>query len=128
MIIDFKFASIVISFVEWPARSPDLTPLDFFLWGVLKNQVFSDKPKTLNDLKENNINALKDITPEMCKKVTESIIKRCHHHSRTSPKNFGGAMKFCPNFVTFSQIMILEYISDMTKKLSEFLRQKPILS
>ena len=24
-------------------------------------------------------------------------------------------MKFCPNFVTFAQIMILEYISDMTK-------------
>ena len=67
------------SFVEWPARSPDLTPLNFFLWGVLKNQVFSDKPKTLNDLKENIINALKDISPEMCKKVTESIIKRCHH-------------------------------------------------
>ena len=51
-----------------------------------------------------------------------------NNHSRTSPKNFGGAMKFCPNFVTFAQIMILEYISDMTKKLSEFLRQKPILS
>ena len=66
-------------FVEWPARSPDLTSLDFFLWGVLKNQVFSDKPKTLNDLKENIINALKDITPEMCKKVTESITKQCHH-------------------------------------------------
>ena len=66
-------------FVEWPARSPELTPLDFFLWGVLKNQVFSDKPKTLNDLKEKIINALKDITPEMCKKVTESIFKQCHH-------------------------------------------------
>ena len=61
-------------FVEWPARSPDLTPLDFFLWGVLKSQVFSDKPKTLNDLKENIINTLKDITPEMCKKVTESTL------------------------------------------------------
>ena len=47
------------------------------------------------------------------------------HHSRTSPKNLGGAMKFCPNFVTFAQIMILWYISDMTKKLSEILRQKP---
>ena len=53
---------------------------------------------------------------------------RSYIHSRTSPKNFGGAMKFCPNFVTFAQIMILEYISDMTKKFSEFLRQKPILS
>ena len=49
---------------------------------------------------------------------------KCSTHSRTSPKNFGGAMKFCPNFVTFAQIMILEYISDMTKKLSEILRRK----
>ena len=27
--------------VNWPARSPDLTPLDFFLWGYKKNQVYS---------------------------------------------------------------------------------------
>ncbi|EZA48500.1 hypothetical protein X777_12995, partial [Ooceraea biroi] len=26
--------------ISWPARSPDLTPLDFFLWGHLKNEVF----------------------------------------------------------------------------------------
>ena len=80
--LDEHFLDILIGrrgFVEWPARSPNLTPLDFFLWGVLKNQVFSDKPKTLNDLKDNIINALKDITPEMCKKVIESIVKRCHH-------------------------------------------------
>ena len=75
-------------FVEWPARSPDLTPLDFFFWGVLKNQMFSDKPKTLNDLKENIINPLKDINPEMCKKVTESIIKRCHHCIANNGLNF----------------------------------------
>ena len=27
-------------------------------------------------------------------------------HGRTSPKNLEGAMKFCPNLVTFAQIMI----------------------
>lgn len=26
--------------VEWPARSPDLTPLDFFLWGYVKDRVY----------------------------------------------------------------------------------------
>ena len=25
---------------EWPPRSPDLTPLDFFLWGYIKGQVY----------------------------------------------------------------------------------------
>jgi len=27
--------------VEWPPRSPDLTPCDFFLWGYVKSRVFS---------------------------------------------------------------------------------------
>ena len=27
--------------VSWPARSPDLIPLDFFIWGYMKNHVYS---------------------------------------------------------------------------------------
>ena len=27
--------------VEWPPRSPDLTPCDFFLWGYLKSKVYT---------------------------------------------------------------------------------------
>ena len=27
---------------DWPARSPDLNPCDFFLWGYLKSKVRSD--------------------------------------------------------------------------------------
>ncbi|XP_011864749.1 PREDICTED: uncharacterized protein LOC105560328 [Vollenhovia emeryi] len=27
--------------VAWPARSPDLTPLDFFLWGYMKDRVYA---------------------------------------------------------------------------------------
>ncbi|EFN89314.1 hypothetical protein EAI_05291, partial [Harpegnathos saltator] len=30
--------------IEWSARSPDLSPLDFFLWGYLKNKVYATKP------------------------------------------------------------------------------------
>jgi hypothetical protein len=26
--------------ISWPPRSPDLTPLDFFLWGYAKDQVY----------------------------------------------------------------------------------------
>lgn len=32
---------------EWPPRSPDLTPMDYFLWGYLKGKVFKTKPKIL---------------------------------------------------------------------------------
>ena len=38
--------------IEWPARSPDLTPLDFFLWGYLKNKVYVTPPRILQDLRE----------------------------------------------------------------------------
>lgn len=27
--------------IAWPARSPDLTPLDFYVWGTLKDKVYS---------------------------------------------------------------------------------------
>ena len=27
--------------VPWPARSPDLTPLDYFLWGSMKSLVYA---------------------------------------------------------------------------------------
>lgn len=27
--------------IAWPARSPDLTPLDFYVWGTLKEKVYS---------------------------------------------------------------------------------------
>lgn len=39
----------------WPARSPDLTPLDFFLWGYLKSKVYLQRPFRDLDHLENTI-------------------------------------------------------------------------
>ena len=39
---------------DWPARSPDFNPLDFFLWGYLKSKVYTPLPRDLDEL-ENNI-------------------------------------------------------------------------
>lgn len=40
---------------EWPPRSPDLTPCDFFLWGVVKDMVFCHGPFTSVSLMEDAI-------------------------------------------------------------------------
>jgi hypothetical protein len=32
--------------VEYPPRSPDVTPLDFYLWRTLKDMVYCRKPAT----------------------------------------------------------------------------------
>ena len=34
------------------ARSPDLTPLDFFLWGQVKNEVYASEVHTEDELRQ----------------------------------------------------------------------------
>ena len=37
----------------WPPRSYDLTPLDYYFWGAVKDKCYADKPETIDDLKDN---------------------------------------------------------------------------
>ena len=39
--------------VVWPPRSCDLTPLDYYLWGAVKDKCYADKPETIDALKNN---------------------------------------------------------------------------
>ncbi|GFT96233.1 DUF4817 domain-containing protein [Trichonephila clavipes] len=58
--------------VNWPPRSCDLTPLDYFLWGYVKSLVYADKPQTLDHHLEDNIcRVIADIRPQMLEKVIE---------------------------------------------------------
>ena len=36
---------------EWPPRSPDLPPCDFFLWGYLKSRVYQTPPQNLENIR-----------------------------------------------------------------------------
>ena len=36
--------------VRWPARSPDLTPLDFSIWAYIKEKVYTTPPPNLETL------------------------------------------------------------------------------
>ena len=38
--------------IAWPARPPDLTVPDFFLWGFLKDRVFQWHIMTIQELKQ----------------------------------------------------------------------------
>lgn len=62
--------------MEWPARSPDLTPLDFFLWGHLKNMVYKNRPNHLEDLKERIRHECRLITPQMLQNVVNAFYYR----------------------------------------------------
>lgn len=63
---------------QWPARSPDLTPLDFYLWGHMKSLVYKNKPHSREQL----IQRIQEVTQEiknnrpMLRRVTTSVLDR----------------------------------------------------
>ena len=61
--------------IAWPPRSPDLTPMDLFLWGFVKNQVFVPPlPANVVELRTRITAAVAKVTPEMlrCKALFET--------------------------------------------------------
>ncbi|GFW64356.1 transposable element Tc3 transposase [Trichonephila clavipes] len=62
--------------VNWPPRSCDVTPLEYFLWGYVKSLVYADKPQTLDHLEDNIRRVIADIWPQMLEKVIENWTSR----------------------------------------------------
>ncbi|GFX46984.1 transposase [Trichonephila clavipes] len=62
--------------VNWPPRSCDLTPLDYFLWGYVKSLVYADKLHTLDHLEDNIRRVIADMWPQMLEKVIENWTSR----------------------------------------------------
>lgn len=62
--------------IEWPPRSPDLTPLDYFLWGYLKERVYRNNPQTLDELRHNIIDEIHAIPREVIQRATQSFYNR----------------------------------------------------
>ncbi|GFW03946.1 uncharacterized protein TNCV_2050621 [Trichonephila clavipes] len=65
--------------VNWPPRSCDLTPLDYFLWGYVKSLVYADKPQMLDHLEDNIRRVIADIRPQMLEKVIENWTSRLEY-------------------------------------------------
>ncbi|XP_064469579.1 uncharacterized protein LOC135384303 [Ornithodoros turicata] len=73
--------------MPWPARSPDLTPCDFFLWGYVKSKVYSGQVSSLQQLKARIENAIRSLDIEILtrvfveyrKRLQKCIDRRGHH-------------------------------------------------
>jgi hypothetical protein len=64
--------------INFPPRSPDLTVLDFFLWGYLKAQVYATKPRNVQELKERIIAAVREINVPLLERVMGDFVRRLH--------------------------------------------------
>ncbi|KAJ4435395.1 hypothetical protein ANN_18010 [Periplaneta americana] len=65
--------------VPWPPRSPDLTPLDFFLWGDVKRFVYEIPIDTAEDLVARVVEAAHVIRDNvgLFERCRHSIVRRC---------------------------------------------------
>lgn len=66
--------------VNWPARSPDLTPLDFFLWGHMKSLVYETPVQSEEDLVARISVAAEMIQtmPDVFTDVNLNMLRRCN--------------------------------------------------
>lgn len=64
--------------INWPPRSPDLTPLDYYLWGRMKALVYEEKVNTREELlvRINNAAELIRNKPDEIQNAIEAILIR----------------------------------------------------
>jgi hypothetical protein len=59
-----------------PPRSPDLTPMEFFLWGNLKEQIYAVPPWTSEDFVARLQAAVTTVDANMLRRVRENAVRR----------------------------------------------------
>ncbi|CAH0560519.1 unnamed protein product [Brassicogethes aeneus] len=74
--------------VNWPARSPDLTSPDFFLWGYLIDKVFQQAPTTREYMIQRIRNACAEIPADMLLSCVQSFEKRINKCLEVQGHNF----------------------------------------
>ena len=47
--------------IPWPPQSPDLSPLDFSLWGYIKNIVYAENIRNIQHLQERITSAIETV-------------------------------------------------------------------
>ena len=74
--------------VEWPPRSPDLTPLDFFVWGYLKTKVFQSPPANLIELQERITRETNDLRED--RQLLRRVFRGMLHRAEKCLERLGG--------------------------------------
>lgn len=61
----------------WPPNSPDLSPLDFFLWGWMKNRVYSPpRPRNLAELRAKIRIVYEELSMDTIQNCIDNVTKR----------------------------------------------------
>lgn len=78
---------------DWAPHSPDLNPLDFFVWGHIKGQIHTNAHQNLADLKASIEWAVHTIDKDMCKRAIANFHKRVRQCIAVEGKHVEQLMK-----------------------------------
>ncbi len=62
--------------INWPPRSCDLSPLDYFLWGAVKDKCYANHPETIDALKHEIEVAIHEIGAQTIENVLKNWVDR----------------------------------------------------
>ena len=84
-------ANNLIKYFDWPAKSPDLNPIEN-IWGILARRVYTNGKQyySVSDIKEAIFSAWNSIEPEICQYLVDSMSNRLFEITR---KN-GGSIDY----------------------------------
>jgi len=79
--------------IAWPARSPDINPLDYYLWGFVKHMVFQTPTRDLNELRQKITTVIQGIQASTLVKVREEFFLRMSACIQEGGRQFQHKMK-----------------------------------
>jgi len=88
VLLDDVFADRIISKPIWPPTSPDLSPPDFFLWGAMKNSMYSNNFHTADELKMAITEYIRNVDGAILNTVFENRVRRVNKCLETGGGHF----------------------------------------
>ena len=75
---------------QLPPMSPDLSSLDFYLWGFVKERVFRSRPANIRELKavvtdiiqSIDVNTLRSVVANFCQRINKCTIANEGHFEK----------------------------------------------
>lgn len=81
--------------IPWPPRSPDLTPLDFYLWGEIKRRVYVEEARSYEDLRNKIITAFSEVKSARTQiNLKNNLIKRARLRIERTGLHFEQLLKY----------------------------------
>ena len=91
-----KFGDRVISNKTdrpWPTRSPDLSPLDFWFWGVCLVELRKHPPSSMAELRATINSLARRMSPAEIRKAVNNVAKRAETCIAANGDNFEHLLK-----------------------------------